>query len=476
MASLQPGPANRTLAIGNGAGFWGDNLDAPFLLARDGRIDVLTLEYLAELTMAILSHLRSKDARAGFVTDFPELVARLAPILVENEELRIVTNAGGLNPPSCARACAEVLKSGPLADQPIGVVTGDDVLGLVDDWIAEGIDLSHLETGAPMTDVAARLVAANVYLGARPIANALQVGGRLVVTGRVADASLTLGPAAAHFGWKWDEWNKLAGASVAGHLIECGAQATGALWHGWNEIPDLAGIGYPIAEVAADGSCTITKPEGTGGLVSVGTITEQLLYEIDDPARYRTPDVDVDFTTASITQQGAHRVAVTGATGLPRSDRLKLVAVYRDGWTASGMLAVVGRDAEPKARRAGAIVLERVRRAGFPLADSLVECMGAGDVAPGVIRPASPPFEVVLRVTVRDPDRAAVERFCRELAPLITSGPPGLAGYAAGRPAPRPAFGYWPALVPRDLAENRTRIDVRTAADWVNFTEERSGP
>jgi Acyclic terpene utilisation family protein AtuA len=470
-----PKPASADLAsirVGNGAGFWGDNLDAPFLLARDGQIDVLTLEYLAELTMAILSHLRSKDTQAGFVTDFPDLVERLGPVLVANPTLKIVTNAGGLNPPTCARMCGRILGSAGLGEQPIGVVTGDDVLGLISEWNTQGIDLSHLETGEPIASVASRVVAANVYLGARPISEALQSGARIVVTGRVADASLTLGPAAAHFGWRWDEWNKLAGASVAGHLIECGAQATGALWHDWNAVPDLAGIGYPIAELAADGSTTITKPAGTGGLVSVGTVTEQLLYEIDDPARYRTPDVDVNFTTVSLTEQGRDRVACRGATGSAPSDRLKLVAVYRDGWTASGMLAVVGRDAEAKARAAGAIVLDRVRRAGVPLAESLVECLGTGDVAPGVVRPATPPFEVVLRVTVRDPDRAAVERFCRELAPLITSGPPGLAGYAAGRPSPRPAFGYWPALVPRTLAEDRTRVDVRTAAEWASSIQE----
>ena len=320
--------------------------------------------------------------------------------------------------------------------------------------------------------MASRLVAANVYLGARPIAEALRTGARFVITGRVADASLTLGPAAAHFDWRWDEWNKLAGASAAGHLIECGAQATGGLWNGWSELTDFAGIGYPIAELAADGSCTITKPEGTGGRVSVGTVTEQLLYEIDDPARYRTPDVDVDFTTVAIAEQGRDRVTVKGATGRPRSDFLKLVGVYRDGWTASGMLAVVGRDAEAKARAAGNIILDRVRRAGVKLDHSLVECFGAGDVAPGVIRPASPPFEVVLRVTARDPDRAAVERFCRELAPLVTSGPPGIVGYAAGRPSPRPAFGYWPALVPRALAEDRTRVRVKSAAEWKHLAQE----
>jgi len=216
----------------------------------------------------------------------------------------------------------------------------------------------------------------------------------------------------------------------------------------------------------------LTKPAGTGGRVSVGTVTEQLLYEIDDPARYRTPDVDVDFTSVLLAEQGMDRVVVKGATGQPPSDRLKLVAVYRDGWTASGMLAVVGRDAEAKARAAGALILERVRRAGVALADSLVECFGAGDVAPGLIRPAAPPFEVVLRVTVRDPERAAVERFCRELAPLVTSGPPGIAGYAAGRPSPRPAFGYWPALVPRTLAESRTRVEVQTASEWAETSNQ----
>jgi hypothetical protein len=467
MATAENTRGTGTLAVGNGAGFWGDNVDAPYLLARDGRIDVLTLEYLAELTMAILSHLRSKDPAAGYVTDFPELVERLAAVLLEKNRLRIVTNAGGLNPPACAARCGEILRSARPPDLAIGVVTGDDVLGLIPEWIEHGTDLAHLETGAPIAGVTSRLVAANVYLGARPIARALESGCRIVLTGRVADASLTLGPAAAHFGWRWDDWTTLAGASVAGHLIECGAQATGGLWHGWNDLSNLAGIGYPIAELEADGSFVLTKPEGTGGRVSVGTVTEQLLYEIDDPARYRTPDVDVDFTTVSLTEQGMDRVLAQGATGRPPSEKLKLVAVYRDGWTASGMLAVVGRNAEAKARAAGALILDRVRRGGVDLADSLVECIGAGDVAPGVIRPADPPFEVVLRVTVRDPERFAVERFCRELAPLVTSGPPGIVGYATGRPSPRPAFGYWPALVPRTLAEPRTRVEVRTAAEWA---------
>lgn len=453
------------LRVGNGAGFWGDNLDAPAVLVRDGRLDVLTLEYLAELTLAILAHLRSKDPAAGFVTDFPDLLDRLAPHLGEPDRLAIVTNAGGLNPSSCATRCGAILERHELGGLPVGVVAGDDVLDRVPGWIEEGVDLSHLETGDSIAGVADRLVSANAYLGARPIADALGQGARIVITGRVADASLTLGPAAHAFGWSWDDWPRLAGATVAGHLIECGAQSTGGLWHRWDEVSDLAGVGYPIAEIAADGSCILTKPEGSGGLVSVGNVAEQVVYEIDDPRCYRTPDIDVDLTTLALSQDGPDRVAVRGASGRAPTDRLKVSAVYRDGWTASGLVAVVGRDAEPKARASGRIVLERVNRAGFDLADTLVECIGGGDVVPGVVPPASPPFEVMLRVTVRDPRREAVERFCKELAPLVTAGPPGIAGYATGRPSPRPAFGYWPTLVPKERVP--ASVAVRTAAGWA---------
>src|SRR5262245_23205978 len=245
---------DHTLRVGNGAGFWGDNLDAPFLLARDGRLDVLTLEYLAELTLAILSHLRTRDPSAGYVSDFTDLLARLAPLLAEQRGLEVVTNAGGLNPASCAARCAEVLVAAGLGDLPLGVVTGDDLLASIPSLGRDGIDLTHMETGAPISTVADRLVSANAYLGAPPIAAAISRGARVVVTGRVADASLTLGPAVAHFGWRWDDWTSLGGASAAGHIIECGAQATGGLWHEWPELPDVANIGYPIAELRADGT------------------------------------------------------------------------------------------------------------------------------------------------------------------------------------------------------------------------------
>ena len=456
------------IRIANGAGFWGDNLDAPITLLRSGQIDVLTLEYLAELTMAILSHLRSKDPNAGYVDDFPTLLTRITKEIPEALNTTIVTNAGGLNPPACAVKCAGILTTSGHPDLPIGVVTGDDILPSLRAWVSGGLRLDHLETGEPIDGVLDRLVAANAYLGARGIAEALHAGAKIVITGRVADASLTVGPAVAGFGWAWNDLPRLAGATVAGHLIECGAQATGGLWHRWDEIDDLAGIGYPIAELSYDGSSILTKPSGSGGLVTVATVAEQLVYEIDDPASYKTPDIDVDLSSVRLTQAGPDRVAVTECAGSPPTDFLKVSAIYRDGWTASGMLAVIGRDAEPKARACGRILLERVRRAGYELADSLVECLGAGDVAPGLMRPEAPPREVVLRVTVRDPRREAVERFCREFAPLITSGPPGLAGYASGRPTAKPAFGYWPCLVPKNRIHQNA--EIRKAQDWSQTT------
>lgn len=453
------------LRVGNGAGFWGDNLDAPYLLARDGRLDVLTLEYLAELTLAILSHLRARDPAAGHVADFVDLLPRLTPLLREQDRLRIVTNAGGLNPRSCATQCARVLESAGLGQEVIAVVEGDDVVDSIPHWLESNIDLAHMETGEPIVGVAKRLIAANVYLGARGISEALHAGARIVITGRVADASLTLGPAVAQFGWGWEEYDHLAGATVAGHLIECGAQATGGLWRDWETLPHLDRMGYPIAEIHPDGSAVITKPEGSGGCVTTSTIAEQLVYEIDDPACYRTPDVNVDLTRVGMDSIGPDRVHVFDAAGRPPSDRLKLAAVYRDGWTASGLLAIVGHRAATKARRVGEVILDRVRAAGVTLQDSLVECLGAGDVVPGVMPMAYEPVEVILRVTARDPDRRAIERFCREFAAMITSGPPGLAGYASGRPIPRPAFAYWPALVPRELVSQT--LTARAARGWL---------
>lgn len=441
-----------TIRIGNGCGFWGDNLDAPIELAKEGQLDVLTLEYLAELTMSILAIQKQRDPNAGFASDFLNVLERLGPHLLAQPNLQIVTNAGGMNPQACADTARTILDQAGLASRRIGVVSGDDLLPRLDELIAAGHDFTNLDNGAALAAIRDKVVSANAYLGSQPITEALAVGASIIITGRVADACLTVGPAAHAHGWNWDDWRPLAGGTVAGHLIECGAQVTGGLWINWEET-NLDLVGYPIAEVDADGTCRITKPGGTGGAVNVETVSEQLLYEVGDPAAYKTPDVVADFTSVSLHDLGNDTVEVRGPRGEPATDTYKVSIAYRDGFAASGTLLIFGPDAAAKARRCGEMVRARLKRADAEPAHFGVECLGAGDCVPGVIRSTSDSPEVVLRIAVRDPRKAVVERFSKEMAPLVTSGPPGVTGYTTGRPVVRESFAYWPALVKRDAVK-----------------------
>jgi hypothetical protein len=431
--------------IGNGCGFWGDNADAPRELAEHGRLDYLTLEYLAELTMSILALQKQRHPETGFATDFLEVLEQLGPALRRQPGLKIVTNAGGMNPRACAARAREVLDRAGLSARRIGVVVGDDLLPRIDALLAAGHPFTNLDTGEPLSAVRDRLVSANAYLGSAPITDALGRGADVVITGRVADASLTVAPAVHEFGWAWDNWDRLAAATVAGHLIECGAQATGGLWCNWQET-DLALVGYPLVAVEPGGDFILTKPPGSGGAVNRETVAEQLLYEVGDPAAYLTPDVTADFTSVTLRGSGPDEVRVEGARGRPATDSYKVSIAYRDGFASSGTLVIAGPGAVQKARRAGEMLLERLRRAGALPEHHNIECLGAGDSAPGVLPQCDAP-EVVLRVAVRDPRRAVVERFTREFAPLVTSGPPGVTGYTTGRPPVREVFAYWPALV-----------------------------
>jgi len=450
----------KRVRIGNGCGFWGDNLDAPVRLARDGRLDYLTLEYLAELTMSILTLQKQRDPSAGYAHDFLDVLERLTPLLRAQSGLKIVTNAGGMNPASCAARAKSILDKAVLGDRRVAVLSGDDLLGRLDELLAAGHSLVNMDTGEPLTRVRDRVVSANAYLGARPIVDALRLRADIVITGRVADASLTVGPAVHEFGWNWADIDRLCAATVAGHLIECGAQATGGLWTNWTEVPDLADVGYPIADMAADGRFRIEKPAGSGGAVNLETISEQLLYEVGDPAAYLTPDVTADFTTISLAEAGRDVVEVTGARGKPATDSYKVSVAYRDGYASSGTLVLLGPDAERKGRFAGQVLLERLKAAGMQYSETLIECLGAGDCVPGVIRARAEPPEVVLRVTVRAPDRAAVERFTKEFAPLVTAGPPGVTGYTTGRPAVREVFAYWPALIAKTAVDPHVTVGL----------------
>jgi hypothetical protein len=446
----------KRVRIGNGCGFWGDNLDAPRELAEQGELHYLTLEYLAELTMSILALQKQRHPEAGYASDFLDVLAQLVPVLQRQPGLKIITNAGGMNPRGCAVRARDILAQAGLTQLRIAIVHGDDLLPDLDNLLAKGHAFTNLDTSEALTTIRDRIVSVNAYLGARPMVEALRQGADIVITGRVADASLTVAPALHEFGWGWEDWDRLASATVAGHLIECGAQATGGLWCNWQKT-DLALVGYPIADMTEYGDFLITKPPGSGGAVNRETIAEQLLYEVGDPAAYLTPDVVADFTTVQLTESGLDVVTVTGARGKPATDSYKVSIAYRDGWTASGTLVVVGPEADKKARRCGEIIFERLRRAGMKPKHCNIECLGSGDCVPGILPRTDAP-EVVLRVTVRDADRAFVERFTKELAPLVTSGPPGVTGYTTGRPPVREVFAYWPALLDKQAVGPKVEI------------------
>jgi hypothetical protein len=434
--------------IANAQGFWGDDVDAAKrLLEQAPDLDYLTLDYLAEVSMSIMAVQRQKDQALGYARDFVEVVRDLVPHWKAGSRVKVVTNAGGLNPAGCAQACAKVLADAGLSLR-IGVVSGDDVLAALQ-AAPEDESYRNLETGEPLEDVLGRLGTANAYLGAQGIVECLEHGADIVLTGRVADPSLVVAPAIVHHGWRATAYDAIAGATVAGHIIECGRQACGGIATNWLELPDPGDMGFPIVEIDHDGSCTVTKPTGTGGRVSVETVKEQLLYELGDPAHYLSPDAMVSFLGLRVEHAGKDRVRVAGARGAPPPEAYKVSATYRDGFTASGMLTIFGRNAAEKARRCGRIILDRVAAAGYALERHHIECLGATDVAPGVLD-GGDPLEVVLRVTASDSRREAVERFTKEFAPLVTSGPQGVTGYATGRPKVRPVFGYWPCLIRRD--------------------------
>lgn len=456
------------LRVANGAGFLGDQLNAPRQLVENAAVDVLTLEYLAELTLSILAAQRAKNAQLGYARDLLAVLESLLPALREQSALRMVTNAGGVNPRACVIACARTLAAAGMGNFPLGLVTGDELTERIPEMTAY-CHFVNLDTGQPLAELGRPIVSAHAYLGAEAMADALRGGARLVITGRVTDAALTLAPAAWHFGWKWDDWPQLAGATLAGHLIECGAQVTGGYSLRWHDL-ELAEVGYPIAELATDGSFTITKPAGSGGRVDRLSVIEQLVYEIGDPRQYVTPDVVVDFTSARVRQDDTDRVHVDSVQGGPGPAEYKVSLAYHDGYAASAQLVVAGRDCVATARATAELLLRRVENAGYSLGRTHVECLGAGESLPAAQRPENL-REVVLRIAVQDERREAVERFTREVAPLITSGPAGLAGYAVARSPVRPVYAYWPTLVPKSMLHPQQ--EVRTAAEWIQQEEAR---
>jgi hypothetical protein len=441
------------IRIANGQGFWGDSLEAPVEQVRRGPIDYLTLDYLAEVTMSILQKQRSRDPRAGYARDFVEMIARVLPDLVERR-VRVIANAGGVNPAACRDAVLEVARQQGIKIK-VATVAGDDLMARLDDLLSRGVKLANMETGEPLSTIRDRVQSANVYFGAFPVAEALDRGADIVITGRVTDTGLALAPMVHEFKWKRDDWDRLSAGTIAGHSVECGAQCTGGNCQvDWDTMPNLADIGYPIIEAEPDGTFTITKHLGTGGRVTVDSITEQLLYEMGDPREYITPDCVADFTTIHLEQAGPDRVRFTGIRGRPATEFYKVSVSYSAGFKAIGSLVYAWPDAYKKAKASDRILRERLDRLGLKFDAIRTEFVGA-NACHGI--PSAEPApeiephlaEVMMRIGVRSNDRAAVERFTKELAPLALNGPPVVTGFGSGRPRVEEIVAYWPALIPK---------------------------
>ena len=451
---------SRVVRVASGQGFWGDWLEAPIRQVEGGPIDYLMMDYLAEVTMSIMQKQRARDPALGYARDFVPLMERVLPDAVASN-VRIVSNAGGVNPRACADGVLEAAgRAGCEDGVRVGIVTGDDILDRIDELLAAGHPLANLDTGESLLAVRDRVQSANAYLGAWPVVDALRRGANVIVTGRVTDTGLTLAPLAHEFGWARDAWDRLAAGTVAGHINECGAQSTGGnCLVDWETIPDLANPGYPIVEFAEDGSFVVTKHPDTGGRVSVAGVTEQLLYEMGDPANYITPDCVVDFTSIRLDQAGPDRVAVTGVRGRPDTDSLKVSISYLYGYKAVGTLVYAWPDALAKAQKADQVVRERLRRLGLEYEQILTEFVGVNATHGRLAGPPDPNIaEVQFRIGVRSRERGPVERFSREIAPLILNGPPSATGFAGGRPKVEAIVAYWPALIPK--SEIRPEIEI----------------
>jgi len=447
--AFEPAARMRRYRIGAGQGFYGDSPGAALDMARHGEVSAIAFDALSELTLAILQKDRQRDPSLGYTRDLGAWMKRLLPIALDRR-IALITNAGGLNPEGAAEVVRKAADGRPLR---VATVHGDNLterLGTL------AVPLDHAVTGAAFGEVSDRVVFAAAYLGAGPLVEALSRGADVVVTGRVADSALFLAPLVHALGWAWDDWDRLAAGTVVGHLLECSGQACGGNFSGdWASVPEPWHLGYPLAEVSEDGVVVIGKPPGSGGRVTAETVSEQLLYEVQDPTRYVCPDVCVDFTDVGLRDLGDNRVEVEGTRGAARPELLKVVIGYSDGWMGEGRVGYCWPHALKKARRAEEILRHRLEMVGCKPRDILVEFQGYDSLQP----PRSEPDEVYLRVAVRTETRAEAEAMTREMPYLALNGPPGLGGYGGVTP-PRELLGIWPTLVPREIVERDVHVEV----------------
>lgn len=435
------------IRIASGQGFWGDLPIAPIRQVRGGAIDYLMMDYLAEVTMSILQKQKSRNPEHGYALDFVNVIAQILPDIAEGK-VKVMSNAGGVNPRACVAAIHAVAASKGITGLKIAVVDGDDILSNLDALLNAGHPLTHMETGEQAEAKKNSFLSANVYFGAKPMVEALAKGAQIVVTGRVTDTGLCLAPLIHEFGWSFEDWDKLAAGTVAGHILECGAQSSGGNLTDWWRVPSFRKIGFPIAEVSANGDMVITKHPETDGWVHSMTVKEQLLYEIGDPSSYITPDVVADFTSIHVEDVGPDRVKVFGIKGKPATDFYKVSASFADGYKLTASLTYAWPDAVEKARLGGLILRQRAQDLGLNIGIFHHDLIGyqachEGTGGTGLQQPD----EVQLRFSASGESKADLDRLGMEIAPLILTGPGSVTGFAGGRPKAADIVAYWPALI-----------------------------
>ncbi|MDP4236663.1 MAG: acyclic terpene utilization AtuA family protein [Bacteroidota bacterium] len=451
------------IRIASGQGFWGDLPSAPIdqvrLANAKSPIDYMMMDYLAEVTMSIMQKQKLRDPKAGYAKDLVEVIESILPDIVE-KKIRVITNGGGVNPEACRDAIFALAKRRGIPIR-VGIVLGDNILDTLDSVLAHGHELKNMETGEQLTSVRSRVLSANVYFGAMPIVEALRQGAQIVITGRTTDTGLTLAPMIYEFGWSEHDWDKLASGTVAGHILECGAQSSGGNFSAdWKSVKDFANIGFPIAEAYPNGEFVITKHPKTGGMVTRQTVAEQLLYEIGDPKEYITPDCIADFTSIQLEDLGKDQVRVFGIKGRPATDSYKVSMSYNDGYSAQGTLTYTWPDAMEKAKLSDKILRSRLKKAGCTFDEMRTEFLGVDschgpltEVDYGQVQ------EVVVKFAVRGQDKNSIIEFGKNIAPLILTGPPSVTGFAGGRPKPSDVVAYWPALLKKTAVIPRVIVE-----------------
>lgn len=453
----------KKIRIASGQGFWGDLPTAPIdqvkLASDKSPIDYMMMDYLAEVTMSIMQKQKLRDPNAGYAKDLVEVIDAILPDIV-SKNIKVITNGGGVNPEACRDAIFAVAKKRGIKIK-VGVVLGDNILDSIDSINAAGHPLKNMETGESLKGVKDKVLSANVYFGAMPIVECLRRGAQIVVTGRTTDTGLTLAPMIHEFGWSPDDWDKIAAGTVAGHILECGAQSSGGNFSAdWKKVKDFANIGFPIAEAYPNGEFIITKHPKTGGIVNRASVAEQLLYEIGDPKEYITPDCIADFTSIHLEDLGKDRVKVFGIKGRPATEFYKVSMSYNDGFSAAGTLTYTWPDAMEKAKLADKILRARLKKAGCVYEEMRTEFLGYNSCHGALTNTKETDVEeVVVKFAVRGQDKRSIVEFGKHIAPLILTGPPSVTGFAGGRPKPSDVVAYWPALLKKTAVTPRVIVE-----------------